>query len=55
MFSVLLFERLASFRSDSAAEVWRSHTAADAAQINPLQPFYLVYAHDSGAVRFGFA
>ena len=29
--------------------------AGDGQQVNPLQPFYLVYVQESGTVRFGFA
>ncbi len=28
---------------------------ADSARLNPLAPYYLVYVHDDGTVRFGFA
>jgi SNF2 family DNA or RNA helicase len=28
---------------------------ADSAKLNPLAPYYLVYAHDDGTVRFSFA
>jgi SNF2 family DNA or RNA helicase len=35
--------------SDAAA------TPADASRLNPLSPYYLVYVHDDGTVRFSFA
>jgi hypothetical protein len=28
---------------------------SDASRLNPLAPYYLVYVHDDGTVRFGFA
>ena len=33
----------------------KSGSPADPRQLNPLAPYYLVYVHDDGTVRFGFA
>lgn len=39
----------AARRTGPGAEV------TDSARVNPLAPYYLVYVHDDGTVRFGFA
>lgn len=46
----LLRHRTAAQKSADA-----SSKPADSAKINPLAPYYLVYVHDDGTVRFSFA
>ena len=42
-------------RAKSLGETAVSGKSADATKLNPLAPYYLVYVHADGTVRFGFA
>ncbi|MER8822607.1 phospholipase D-like domain-containing protein [Mesorhizobium sp. M0991] len=42
-------------RQRTTAESPSSAKSADSSRLNPLAPYYLVYVHDDGTVRFSFA
>ena len=65
-----LCRRSAASRTYSCGAAWRdllpasstpvaaatnAAQAADSTKLNPLAPYYLVYVHDDGTVRFSFA